>query len=246
MAVQYYSASEAAERRGVTTRRIRQMCQTGELSGAEHYKGKWRIYAGSHPKLRLKDEVVGQGRWLELDGVSPTRANRAIKLLGFLCAAEEFAGEWVRAGTGTWSEGIDAFAVKRGIHPSTYYKRLAKYRRYGLAGLVDHRGGRRGNGPAISEEAFEFFKAFYLDERRFTIALCWRMVCSLNKSEKRGWTVPKLKRMYDVAKRRIPPAVAIYHREGRAAWEKQCCPAMPKAVRGGVERIAAEPTGDVG
>jgi len=66
MSLRCYNVTDAAERLGVTERRIRQMCQGGELPGSEQREGKWRIPAGAHPRLMLTDEDVGQARALNL------------------------------------------------------------------------------------------------------------------------------------------------------------------------------------
>ncbi len=218
----YLDIATAAKRMGLDQRSVRRKCEAGELAGAIKEGHRWKIPRTAHPKLSQGPENMVDSP--ELAGVPERKRTEALRRLGMIQEFNRFERELARAEGGrVRSTAVALYMAEHDVTERSLWRWLAAYKNDGLIGLVDNRGGGRFVSEIISPEAFEQFKGLYLDQRRPTVAQCWRNLCYINKDEERGWRVPTVRAMYAV-KDSIPLAVRILHREGLAAYEAKCAP----------------------
>lgn len=153
--------------------------------------------------------------------ISANKRDEAIRRVGIVTEFEKFSAGVVRE-NGTRSGALAVYSRQHNIPLRTLQRWIAKYRDEGINGLVDMRGRGEGNGDTISEEAFGLFKSMYLDQRRLSLKMCWQNICYENRRQKKGWTIPNLRTMYNLVNRRIPLPMQILHREGQAAYDAKC------------------------
>src|SRR4030042_216793 len=132
-----FDIKEAAEILGLTERRIRQMCDTGELAGAAKTGSTWQIPDTASPKLF----AANNPEQIELSGIEEDKKEKALKKLGILKQLEQFAAAWQQNGSSR-AEAIKVFCGQNNLKPRSLYRWQAEYRQEGLVGLVDERGGR--------------------------------------------------------------------------------------------------------
>ena len=224
MAKRFLTIKEAAGMLECTERHVQRMCRTCGLTGAIRQGKSWRIPVTADERfggLPLFNAPAAATK-IELAGIAPRKRDIAVKRAGLIKQFEIYCAQAMRDGAGR-TVAISAFSAKEKIARRTFERWLAKYRGQGLAGLVDDRGNR-SEADAISDDAFELFKSYYLDQRQPTVAACWRNICYINKSESRGWQIPPLSSMYRIVDQRVPTPVAVLHREGQAAYEAKCAP----------------------
>ncbi len=213
----------AARLLGKTQRRIRQMCVAGGLRGACKLKGRWKIPKSCDHKLagiKKPDELTGADELLD---VPENKRQEAYRRLGLLKKFEKFAAAFVRDGGGR-SDAVKIFASQNSISARSVLRWLRRYRRQGLLGLVDTRGGGRFLSEMISPGAFELFKGMYLTQQQLSVKTCLSVVNLTNRKEEHSWKVPSLGFMYRYIERQIPLFVKVLHREGMAAYEAKCAP----------------------
>ncbi|MGD0077217.1 MAG: transposase domain-containing protein [Sedimentisphaerales bacterium] len=158
-----------------------------------------------------------------LSEIPANKRDEAIRRVGTVKDFEDFAARTIRE-NGTRSEAFAVYSRQHNIPLRTLQRWIANYRDEGITGLVDMRGRGEGNGDTISEEAFDLFKSMYLDQRRLSLKMCWQNIRYENRRQKKGWTIPNLRTMYNLVNRRIPLPVQILHREGQAAYDAKCAP----------------------
>jgi putative transposase len=155
--------------------------------------------------------------------IAANKRDEAIRRAGVVTEFERFSAGVIRE-NGTRTEAIAVFSTRHNIPPRTLQRWITRYRDEGIMGLVDMRGRGESNGDTISEDALELFKSMYLDQRRLTLKTCRLNVLYENRRQKKGWTIPKLRTMYNVFNKRIPLPVQVLHREGLAAYEAKYAP----------------------
>jgi putative transposase len=158
-----------------------------------------------------------------LSEISADKIENAQNRVGVVLEFEKFSGGVVRTG-GTRSEAIAAYSTQHKIPVRTLTRWIAKYRDNGVIGLVDTRGRGDGFAESINEDAFDFFKSMWLTEQRLSIKQCWLNIRYENRRQKKGWTIPGLRTMYDLVSKGIPLPMQILHREGLAAYDAKCAP----------------------
>jgi len=205
---------------GWTKRHVRRMCQCGELAGAVKKNGSWRVPVTADPRLAgiaIPNQLT---RLADIEQVPAHKRDEALKRLGLINQFNTYVGGIIRAG-GNRRQAFGEFAGANGVGIRTLHRWIEKYRRAGLIGLVDSRGG--GQAEAISPEAFDYFKDNWLDQRQPTIKMVWEMTCFINQKESRNWRVPSYGRMVRLVDE-IPYAVRVLRREGQAAYDAKCAP----------------------
>ena len=218
----------AAPLLGVTERQARRMCVKGELPGAVKKDGQWwipvsadpRLAEGTTPAARLEESG-------ELAEIPERKRADALRKLGIIQEFYKFERAQLAGDkTEKRSAVIRSFSGKKAgeVAEKSLWRWLAAYRREGLRGLVDTRGGGKLFGEIMSPEAFEMFESLYLDLRQPTLRQCWLNVCYYNKDRNKGWRVPPIAAMYKFVKDRIPYATMVLMREGVDAYEAKCAP----------------------
>jgi len=155
--------------------------------------------------------------------------------VGIVLEFEKFSGGVVRE-NGTRMEAIAVYCQQHNIKPRTLQRWIARLRDEGWTGLVDTRGRGSGDNGSISDEALELFKSMWLDPRQPSVVMCLRNISYENRRQKKGWTIPNLRTMYNIVSRRIPYPSQVLYREGLAAYEAKCAPyiqADPDSVEPG-------------
>ena len=155
--------------------------------------------------------------------------------VGIVLEFEKFSGGVVRE-NGTRMEAIAVYCQQHNIKPRTLQRWIARLRDEGWTGLVDTRGRGSGDNGSISNEALELFKSMWLDPRQPSVVMCLRNISYENRRQKKGWTIPNLRTMYNIVSRRIPYPSQVLYREGLAAYEAKCAPyiqADPDSVEPG-------------
>lgn len=219
----YLTVEQAGPLLDVKVRRVRQMCESGELPGARKRQGVWGIPSSADPRLIRAEYPTVVGQHPDLDGVPPEKRNKALKKLGIVRTCDQRVAEHVRNG-GKAEDAIAACAAENNISARTLFRWRRIFREQGLRGLVDTRGRNASGCSPISTGAFEYFTSLYLVPQQPSMRLCWQMLRYINKSENRDWTVPDYRRMCEYAKKHIPYPSAVLHREGLEAYSAKCGP----------------------
>jgi len=217
----YLDIRTAATLLGKSVRHVRRQCVRGEIAGAIKADRQWRIPQTADAKLTPgPNNIIGPD---DLKGIPEGKRREAIRRLGII---QEFhrVERATKASGGTRYQAVREFMRNRGLKLRSFERWLGRYRKEGLLGLVDHRGGGKFVSDMISSEAFEYFKSLYLDQRQPTIKQCWRNVRFMNSDRDMGWKVPDIDVMYRYVKNHIPLAVLVLHREGLGAYEAKCAP----------------------
>lgn len=219
------SVQEVANRLGLTDRQVRRRCAEGKLA-ARREGGQWRIPADADGRLWA---AYGPAhvRTSSLPDVGEEKRNEALRRAGLVNALEDHLVDVERGGGGVVG-AVAAFAAQHGIATATLWRWRKGYRRNGLSSLCDRRGGNQRGDIGISPEAWRVFTGLYLDERRPSIRLCWRMVVQVNEEGKKGWSIPPLWTMQRLVRRRIPQPVLVLHREGQQAYNAKCSPYLER------------------
>ncbi len=219
MSDQFVDIKTAAGRLGVTERHLRRLCVSGRVRGACKNGRRWLVPASYDQRLTDPDAIQKTDNTDVLSSISAEKRDEAMQRLGTVQQFERFAASF----DGKISDALSMFAGIQGVGERTLWRWRSQYRKRGIAGLVDGRGGG-GSGATISEEAFELFKSMYLTQQQLSVKLCWQNVQFVNSRDERGWDVPSLRTMQQMVNERIPLAVRVLHREGLAAYEAKCAP----------------------
>lgn len=231
---------EAARRLGVSDGALRRRCaeELAERGLAERRvsarsgRRVWHLHTAADPKLdspvRLSDHGADGGESAEAilarrPGGKVEQAQRRA-----LCLADFIA--WRRGGavvTRDYPVFRERLRRERGLAPSLsqmYAWAEACDPEAGFAertlALLDTRGRGRGAGKSdCDERAWRMFVQLYLAPNQLSVAHCWRVVRA--EAQRRGWPWPSLRRVQMLARERIEPSVADYHRLGRTAWRSR-------------------------
>lgn len=209
----------AAGRLGVSERYVRRMCTDGKLPGAKRDGREWLIPTAAHPKLADR-EVAADGGLLH--ETAKHKQEQAVWRLGIIRQAEAFAAAAVRDGANR-SQALAAFARQADVSVRSLQRWMQQYKQAGMAGLIDKRGAT-GGLEIVSEEAWQEFLSLYLDPRQPSVKQCYDLVSYINRTQDRGWRLPSLRRMQQMAAEKIPMASAVLFRQGLAAYDARCAP----------------------
>ena len=226
---QWFSIQEVARRLNTTSRTVRRRCQSGDLPGAEKTDGVWRIPVTADARLSAGPGVAAADA-ASLQKVPKPKMDEAVRRAGVIKQFEKFAREHQRTG-GTRSEAIEIFAYQNNVATGTLRRWVSSFKSEGVFGLVDQRGGARG-GETISPDAWELFKALFLDPRQPSIKQCLRMVAHHSESEGLGWKVPLYASLCRYIDKHLPLPVRVLHREGQAAYDAKCAPYIQSDLSG--------------
>ena len=92
--------------------------------------------------------------------------------------------------------------------------------------MIDTRGRKVGEQIKCSPEAWEYFKGYYLDDRKLTLQFCWKL--TKIEADKQGWTWPTRRSIGERVDREIHHVTLVLKREGRAAFEAKCQPRIDR------------------
>ncbi|MFA5187017.1 MAG: transposase domain-containing protein [Patescibacteria group bacterium] len=210
----------AASLLGVTTRRARQMCESGKLVGAVNRGRGWEIPRTAH--AMFYDAARTGGSADALSGIAKHKRQAALSRLGLVAAAERFIAAAIRSG-GSRRQAMAAFCRDADVSVRSMQRWMSDYRKDGIAGLIDGRGAG-STGPEISADAWNEFLSLYLDLRRPSVRQVYDIVCFKNQQQGLQWRIPSLRRVQQMVCERVPKPVLILHREGQAAYDEQCAP----------------------
>jgi transposase InsO family protein len=158
-----------------------------------------------------------------LSEIPANKLDEAIRRVGIIEDFEAFSARIVREG-GNRTQAIAVYSAQKNIPTRTLQRWTYRYRDFGVSGLIDMRGKGIGVGDDISDEAFGHFKNMWLTQQRLSVKQCWQNIGYINRSQKKGWTLPTLRTMYNIIERRIPYPVQVLLREGQAAYDARCAP----------------------
>ncbi len=224
----YLDIKTTANRLGTSKQYISRLCRAGKLPGAVKKNGYWQIPSTADVRMGesvTTDPAVPDELW----GISPVKQQEAIRRSGLLKELSKHLARTVMDG-GLRTYAYESFAAARDIPVSSLLRWRTAYRKHGLVGLVDSRGGCATSSAQITPDAFEFFRSLYLDPRQMSVKLCWQMTRELNSSESRGWHIPPLHSMHRLVNR-IPLGARVLHREGLTKYEALCAPYILKDIK---------------
>lgn len=214
---------KAADLLNLSERRVRQMCLSGDLTGASKDGGSWRIPISAHPRLygvKSPDHLSGE---LDMFDIPAHKKDAALKRLGLIGKFEDYAARMVQGGNSR-TESKQLFCSSHKIGVRSLSRWLTRYRDQGLVGLLDTRGGAAFISQMISPEAFETFKSMYLTQQQLTIKTCWQNICFINTDQGKGWAIPSYQTLVRHATSHIPFPASVLYRQGRAAYDAKCAP----------------------
>lgn len=220
--------STAAERLGTTERHVRRMCTSGKLAGAAKAGRRWRIPTTAHARLMAAPSEPAHGR-VDLDRLNPRKRDDAMRKLALVKECEAYCAAAVRNGF-FQSQAIEAFAARVDIGKRTLQRWMADFRKDGIGGLIDTRGGGNADGEIFSNDAWQYFLSLYLDLKQPTAKQCYDITYFINNREERGWSIPSIQYVYKYIDRHLPMPVAVLHREGTDAYEAKCSPYIIKDI----------------
>ncbi len=229
----YLDIEQVVKILGYSRRHAQRMCETGELAWAVKKNGCWQVPVTADPRLGGITTPEQLSKLSDIEQVPAKKQDQALKRLGLINQFSTYAAGIIRGG-GTQRQAFGEFAAANSVAVRSLHRWIARYKREGLIGLVDSRGGRVGQ--TISIEAFDFFKENWLDQRQPTIKMIWELLSFINRKESRGWRVPSYGRMVRLVESEIPLAAQVLHREGQAAYEAKCAPYIltdPDSIRPG-------------
>lgn len=217
---QYVDAQTAAKLIGCSERHIRRCCSEGEFAGARREGQRWFVPVTAHPKLIAGGSASTAA---DLAEVSAPKRDEALRRLGIINDCERFCGTCLQTGGIGRREAIQIFAAQNKIAWQTLYRWMGDFRRDGIKGLVDLRGGVT-DFSNFTKEAQEFFRSIYLTEQRLSVRVCHSMTVFKSKSENLEWDVPSLRTLHNWIEQNIPEPVRVLLREGKAAYDAKCAP----------------------
>jgi len=213
---------EAAKILGCSARHVRRMCEAGRLPGACRVGKVWHIPLTADSRLSGVKSPEQLSSQVDLADIPVHKRDEAIRRRGLIEACEAYCSVAVRNGTGR-VEAMERFCFEHKIPRQTMYAWIAAWRKRGLAGLIDKRGGT-GFSEIISPEAWNEFLSMYLTPQRLSVKTCLNNILYLAKVEKKNWTIPSLRTLQKYVAEKVPEPVLVLHREGLAAFEAKCAP----------------------
>jgi len=206
----WFSVADAAAILGIGERGVRHRCQHGQLQAISAGGHGWWIDPASEPALRIAAGDTQPGpvpSGSEFASLTESQRGRAYaryelikSYLGGLAhkpasmSKTEFAARWIE----TWNlHHTDARTSKRALQ-----RWLAAYRKSGVAGLIDRRGGPREPLQArFSAEAQEYILGLYLKEQRPSIPYIHSLARAV--AVEQGWRLPRLRTVQNWIKKRV-------------------------------------------
>lgn len=244
------SVKEYAELKGCTERYVRKLIMNGDIIADEVYgkvgkDGKnWSIpLASIEPKLikkynRLKHNEEAENKLKEQPEPEQKTVDINIERLSASERTEaalwkEILSNWrsYRAGCKDKAEADNNFLEFASLtYPSikignvrTLYRKWKILNEQGEAALVDKRGKHENHKKAMTDEVFNIFEDFYLDENQRSIASCIELTeLQLKKDEKYDFLPLPSYNTFIRSIENIPVPVLKYFRLGEKACKDQC------------------------
>ena len=239
---EYITAEEAASIIGISVRAIRK--------SKEKYEYKTKPAKGSNGfRLLFKTESViskldGEKRSQLIDRLKPediaekTFQEEELNTYALLKPFErdfvDFYLPLIKASEGLTVHELDKFLeaekdkckrgkFRTGLSRGNFYKIKAKYKKYGLKGIVPGYGQQEGS-TIIDEEDFETFKRLYLQEKGPTVTACW-LATKGERIRKDIGVIPEnypsaatFKRLLE---KRVPVSAIYLARYGKQKWYRK-------------------------
>ncbi|MFO7955511.1 MAG: Mu transposase C-terminal domain-containing protein [Candidatus Brocadiia bacterium] len=129
--------------------------------------------------------------------------------------------------------GKDVTAIKRavaagiGLSESAFYRWWRRYEVAGSAGLVDGRGGRRGDYSAIPEELQRKILDAYLNGRSRSVAEIWRHVVAPHFEGGQA-RMPSYSAVRRFIENEVSPLLETVARQGERAYKERCAPRVAR------------------
>jgi len=242
----YATVEEAAQRLGLTGRRVAQLCESdlakrglalkAELRELGDRKPRW--YVARRYDLRLGFGLAGKAHQLpDLSSYTDSQVEQAWQRAACVDAFNDARRTW----SGRQQDWLPTLCAK--LHEQYPHLKFnertlrawqSKYRTpRDLEKLIDSRGGNQIGeaGPA----AWEFFKRLFLNEKGLSIQLCWEQTRDAARENNWRWT--SYKQCTRLLDRKIPPEMQAKYRTPRVyrqsfapyieqrvdAWEANQC-----------------------
>lgn len=208
----WFSVADAAAILGVGERAIRHRCQHGQLQAISIDGRGWYVDPACEPALRLAagdtqpGPVPAGSEFASLTESQRQRAYRRHELITSYLAGlahkpagmskAEFASRWVETWHLRHTDDKDRTSTR------ALQRWLAAYRKSGVAGLIDRRGGPREPLAArFSPEAQEYILGMYLKEQRPSIPYIHSLARAV--AVEQGWRLPRLRTVQHWIKKRV-------------------------------------------
>jgi len=108
------------------------------------------------------------------------------------------------------------------ITKSKLFRWQREYKRNGVAGLIDQRGGHNRGEDTIPPDAWECFYALYMTQQKRSVRLCYD-VTRLQYPD-----IPSVS-AFERKVRQLPYNALVYYREGEKAFKDRCLPSMERS-----------------
>ena len=224
----WLSAADAAAALGLSVRAVQLRCQRGQLTGTL-VRGAWWVDPGCAPALRIATGNYGPcpaTAGSALAGLTESQrrrmSDRHEMVNGYLAALDHRprAMSSLRL-TVAWVEAWNAQGDSRPrTSRSALLRWVAAYRKSGVAGLVDRRGGYRRAVP-FSAEAKEFILGLYLRENH--TALPYIVTVARGAAHEEGWQIPALRTVQQWIRTKIDPKLLAAGQDPRK-FRDRCQP----------------------
>lgn len=237
------TVKEYAELRGCSERYVRELIRAGKLSAEEVSDNKGartKVYliplSSLEPKYRKKYEKLHRQQEPEsppsripLEDLSEEERAEAAWWMKILEEWEAFRRRY----DGPKAEADDAYiAGLQQVCPGINYGRLSRKQRqlkaHGPGGLVDMRGKHNNHLKVLSDEVWNVFIYYYLDQSKKTVTECIRLTETYFKKHlEQGGRMPYIASNDTFSRailERIPAPVLKYEREGQKAYQDACGP----------------------
>jgi putative transposase len=234
--VRWIDTATAARRAGLDERTVRRRCGQELLA-----KGLARVEKAAGGKSRWfvrEDADAGFARVqfpeqlpLDLTALSAENRRKLCLRKRLVDELEAARREAVRVGRVDQATADHRFAEqlrqREGIDVSerTLRRWLSAYREAGMAGLIDRRAMREGDGSGDNDPFIESAKQFYLSMPPKSKRSCWLMATV--KAQEEGWE----ERTYVTTRRAlsaIPMGVVTKFRQGEDAYVARCEPSIQR------------------
>lgn len=168
--------------------------------------------------VKTPEERDEAGLWTEYELLKQTAKDKALARLSAVQSVHQIA----RGGV-TLSYAVSRVAAAQGKSERSIWNWVNKCQGVSSDNWLPVLAGRHAtahrkvNRAEFCESAWDVFKASFLRPEQPTFEDCYRDLCMLANEHR--WTVPSLKTVQRVLSRRIPKAVQVLAREGRAGLD---------------------------
>lgn len=211
---------------GVSRQRVHQLYQKLAPLAVARKEGSVYLFRADHPEIapRIARKASADAKW-DLTGCSERQITDVRRKERILRTGQSRIPEIMTQRSCGRTVAVEWFCREQSVADKTYRRWESLYRTGGVKALVDTRGGNASGDVAFDEQAKEYGKALWLDERKWSAKLCYELTCA--EAEKRGWIVGSYRTLL-VYLKSIPRAVKILARHGNKAYESECAPRVKR------------------